>query len=383
MALIGEKKQSKRDINTRTAQLVQLLTEIGPDIPEIARRLHQFKESVRYRYKEKILNRGFAVQAVMDHERLGLKRIVFVADFSKEYRQYAAAILSAMNELCYVMHFSKTLPEGLFVVNASVPNEHVQSFIQFINSLKEKGLFSSVKVFPFEWVRLQPMRAEFHDFDTGRWDFDWSSATNPDTNAASYVPSQRTKFDYTDLLILKELHMDANKSLTEIAEKLKINYKKLAWHHMTHVLGNHLIKSYRVNWMGTRYDYKIEKALHRKHRYLPIDLIVTDVSDYERMELMSKANRLPFLWGEACGKHYYAEFAFPVDAITEALQYLENLVSPVRDRAVYYVMDYTNSLGFTVSYQLYDENQRRWAFNSAELSSRFDNMLVKIKEGTG
>lgn len=383
MTLVGEDKQSKKDINTRTAQLVQLLTEIGPDIPEIARRLHQFKESVRYRYKEKIIGRGFAVQAVVDHEALGLKRIVFVADFAKEYRPYAVAILSAMNELCYVMHFSKTLPDGLFVVNASVPNEHAQAFVQFIDVLKGKGLFSSAKVFPFDWVRLQPMRAEFHDFDTGRWDFDWSSATNPGSNAASYVPSQRTRFDYTDLLILKELHMDANKSLTEIAEKLKINYKKLAWHYTKHVLGKHLIKSFRVNWMGTRYDYKIEKALHRKHRYLPIDLMVTDVSEYERMELMSKANRLPFLWGEACGKHYYAEFAFPVDAITEALQYMEDMISPVRDRAVYYVMDYTNSLGFTVSYQLYDESQKKWTFNPSELASRFDNMLVKIKEGTG
>jgi len=49
VALIGEQKESKKDVNTRTAQLVQLLTEIGPDIPEIARRLGQFKESVRYR----------------------------------------------------------------------------------------------------------------------------------------------------------------------------------------------------------------------------------------------------------------------------------------------------------------------------------------------
>src|SRR5947209_20400847 len=89
VALIGEQKESKKDVNTRTAQLVQLLTEVGPDIPEISRRLGQFKESVRYRYKEKILKRGFAVRAAVDHEKLGLKRIVFVVDFAPLYKQYA------------------------------------------------------------------------------------------------------------------------------------------------------------------------------------------------------------------------------------------------------------------------------------------------------
>ena len=383
MALIGEQKESKKDVNTRTAQLVQLLTEIGPDIPEIARRLGQFKESVRYRYKEKIVNRGFAVQAAVDHERFGLKRIIFVVDFAPQYKEYAAAILTAMHDLAYVNSFAKTLPDGLFVVNASVPVEHAENFSQFINLLSQKGLFSVQRVLPFDWFRTQPMRAEFHDFDTGRWDFDWSSGTSLGNTGADYMPSQRTRFDYTDLLIIKELQIDANQSLVEISEKLKIGYKKLSWHYASHVLKNHLIKSYRVNWMGTRYDYKLEKALHRKHRYLAVDLLVANISEYERMELMAKTNGVPFLWGEACGKHYFAEFAFPVDTITEAFQLLENIIAPVRERATYYVMDITNALSFTICSQLYDQGEKRWMFNNPELASRFDNLILKIKEHSG
>jgi len=161
VALIGEQKESKKDVNTRTAQLVQLLTEIGPDIPEIARRLGQFKESVRYRYKEKIVNRGFAVQAAVDHERFGLKRIIFVVDFAPQYKQYAAAILTAMHDLAYVNSFAKTLPDGLFVVNASVPVEHAENFLQFINLLSQKGLFSVQRVLPFDWFRTQPIAQSF------------------------------------------------------------------------------------------------------------------------------------------------------------------------------------------------------------------------------
>ena len=39
-----------RDTSYKTAEMVKLISEIGPDIPEISRRLGQYKESVRYRY---------------------------------------------------------------------------------------------------------------------------------------------------------------------------------------------------------------------------------------------------------------------------------------------------------------------------------------------
>ena len=80
------------DTNTRTAQLVKLISEIGPDIPEISRRLGQFKESVRYRYKEKVLEKGFGVQASLNHEKLGLRRVVLVMDLAPDYNTYAHAI---------------------------------------------------------------------------------------------------------------------------------------------------------------------------------------------------------------------------------------------------------------------------------------------------
>ena len=101
--------EPESSVNARTVALVKVLTELGPEIPEIARRLGQFKESVRYRYKEKILSKGYAVQAAVDHERLGLRRMMLIADFAPTYRNYAPAILTEMSEVCYVVGFAKTL----------------------------------------------------------------------------------------------------------------------------------------------------------------------------------------------------------------------------------------------------------------------------------
>jgi len=359
-----------------------LISEIGPDIPEISRRLGQFKESVRYRYKKKLLDKGFAIQVALALEKVGLKRVMFVCDLETEYRGYASAIFSAMSELCYVVYFAKTLPDGKYVVDAAVPEEYVESFSRFILDLKDRGLFSGVDVISFDWARNPPMQAEYYDFDHGRWEFEWSSLPPLTTKGAIFTFGGPGKFDKVDLLILKELQIDATRSLTEIASKLKINYKKLAWHHSEHVLRRELIRSYRLNWMGTTYDFKLEKALHRKHRYMPLIVIVNDISDYERMALMSKIGRLPFLWFEAGGRHYYADLSIPIDMMTEAYVYLESALEPVRNRARFYVRDSSNSLTFTIAYQLYDEEKKEWSFNREDLLSRFDNLLMKIKEAS-
>ncbi len=299
-------REQEGSVNSRTVQLVKLLTELGPDVPEIARRLGQFKESVRYRYKEKILNKGFAVQAAVDHERLGLKRVMLVADFSETYKNYATAILTAMSEVSYVVSFAKSLIGGEYVVNLSVPSELIGDVREFLLALKERGMFAKLEILEFDWARIVPMKPDYYDFDTGRWDFEWQNPAPQDYEAAAYVPSKRGKFDYIDLLIIKELQMDANKSMKEISEKLNINYKKLAWHHTAHVCGRKLLSGYTVNWMGTRYDYNLEKALHRKHRYFAIDFMVKDTNEFESMTLRHEMDRLPFLWAEGSGRNYFA-----------------------------------------------------------------------------
>ena len=369
----------QENVNSRTVQLVKLLSEFGPDIPEISRRLGQFKESVRYRYKEKILSRGFVVQAAVDHERLGLRRVVLITEVSEEYRKYAGAIFSAMNELCYLVGFHRTLVGGEFILNLSVPRDKVNEIVAFFDTLKQKGMFTSVEVLEFDWVRVAPMKPEFYDFDTGRWDYEWKNAPGEDYKAVSFAPSEAVRFDLTDLLIIKELQMDANKSLKEISDKLQVNYKKLAWHYSSHVLGRKMLRGYNVKWMGTGYDYAIEKALHRKHKYFAVDLFVRNVSEYELMALRHSFDRLPFLWGEASGRNYFAELAIPVDYVVEGLQYLGDATNSVKDRMTIFPLDQTEAVNFTIPYPLFDPVLKRWIFNNEDLVKRFETLIMQIK----
>ena len=375
-------KPEPASVNARTIQLVKLLTGVGPDVPEISRRLGQFKESVRYRYKEKILNKGFSVQANVDHEKLGLQRVIVVLDFAEQYQKFAQSILASMNELCYLVSFAKTMPGGYYIANFSAPREFVGELKLFLGAMKEKGMFSRLDVVDFDWMRVVPMKSEFYDFDTGRWDFDWTANTTSDFGSAHYMPSSPARFDLVDLLLIKELQMDANKSLKEISDKLKVNYKKLAWHYTTHVMARRLLNGYRVNWMGTRYDYAIEKVLHRQHKYFAVTLMVRGVSEYETMSLRQAVDRLPFLWSEAAGVNYVCEFSFPVDFVVEGLQFLTEAISGVKERAEIFAIDQSDAAAFTISYNKFNQGRKRWEFNLADLIGRFDALILEIKKET-
>jgi hypothetical protein len=368
------------DQNSKTAQLAKAILEIGPDINQVSRRLGQFKESVRYRYKTKLLDRGFVVQAAVDYEKLGLRRVLMLADFAPGYKEYGQAVMSAMNELCYVNYFERRMLTDDYVILASVPKEFVQTFLGFMTKLKDKGIFARLETIPFDWFRVIPMQTELYNFDTGIWDYDWSSPRGAGKEA-SYVPSEKIRFDRLDLLILKELQINSTTPLTEIAQKLKVNYKTLTWHYRTHVLGRRMVKGYYLRWMGTTYSSTLERALHRRHRYQHISLLARGLTQVERMELMARLHSVPFIWSEMVGEEdYSAELYFPTEQLTDAFEFIGRASSKIKDKVNVMIMDQAEALFFTLSYQLYDEQQDAWTFNEPQLLARFDALTAQIRE---
>jgi len=367
------------DTNSKIAALVKLMTRYGPQINRISRELGVHKETARYWYKEKLLKKGYTIQAVPNHEKLGLKRVVAFAEFSEKFRPYADAILMAMSELCYLSSFAKTLPEEMYSIQASVPAECTNEWIEFMNELKQRGLFRSIQAAAFDWVRVVPMRSELYDFETDSWQFDWTSKPKIDLSASDFIPPSRGKFDQIDLGLIKQLQLDPDMSLVEAHEKLKVNYKTLNWHYRTHLVGNNLVKGYLVNWAGTRYDPKLERALHRRHKYMWLELLVAGVTETERMELMANISRIPFTWLEAGGQNYFVQIAFPMETMTEGLSFIKEVVAPVRQKTRWFFMDQTNALRFTMMPNLYDEATKAWQFNQLELLDKFDKLILEIK----
>jgi len=374
------------DASANTVALVKLITEIGPDIGEISRKLGQFKESVRYRYKEKIVKNGFSIKATPNYGALGLKRLVMKVKVADVYAEIAQKVFAAMSDLCYVVAYAGTVPDSSYLLHAGLPRRFDGDFRAMMGGLKDMGIFDSIEFFDCDRFRVAPMRAECFDFEHGVWDFDWSQPLPLDEEAAKGRIWPEAVFDKTDLLIVKELWKNGRQALKEIQGSIKqvngidVNYKTLVWHYAHHVLPRHLIDGYSIGWHGAKYDFDADKKKLRPHGYLPMALTVRGISDQERMSLMGTLNGLPFLWSEATGRDYYAQFSFPVENTNEALEYMNRVARPYGARATCHFLNQKEMLSFTIGHNMWDDANGRWTFEPQSVLARFDALLVKLRE---
>jgi len=369
-----------RDINAKLAEFVKIVTEVGPDIPLIAKRMGAHKESVRYWFK-KLLRQGIVIQPSVNFEKLGLVRVVAVADFAREYESQAEPILIAMSQVCYVQSYVKTLPEGHYIIKATVPVESVNSWIEMMRRLAADGLFTSLEFSTYDWARNAPMKSDLYDFEAGRWEFEWSGQAKVYPEATE-GPSPKAQVDRIDLEIIQRLQRDETKPLSEIQKETGINYKTLSFHHRKHVLGREMLKGHKVNWLGTGYNPENDRGKHKRHTYQPIDIVLSGITPGERATVMGLTNALPFLWFEASGKNsYYAQLVFPTETFAEAMQFLARTLLPVKDRARWFMVDQKHSLAFSLQPRLYDSESRTWTFNQSEVLGRFEQLLMQIRSG--
>jgi DNA-binding Lrp family transcriptional regulator len=370
------------DLNRDIALMVKEISKIGPRVPEIARRIGRHKETVRYWYK-KLEEHNFAINCIVNHEALGLRRIIIKVKFGDAYADYIKPLMFAMNELCYVVGYAKTLPDDLYVVDASVPEARVEEYLAFIEELRGKGVFTEAEPYVFDWFRNVPMRADYYDFELGRWNYDMSEMKGGDEVEPPLSSPQ--KLDRIDVLLVKELFVDARREVQDIQRSIReqdgvdINYKTLCWHLKEHVEGRGLLKGYRTNWMGTHYDQKSGRAGQRQHAYVGAELFVRGPSLEEKGRLMRMMGRFPVVWSEAVGKDYHVQMAIPSEMIMEGLEYIHETMEPVRNKSTFYLMDQMNAAGFTFSYKLYNEEARAWDFDRSELMAKFEALELQIK----
>jgi DNA-binding Lrp family transcriptional regulator len=359
------------------------IMEVGPHLGEVARRTGVFKETARYRFHKYFLERGFVVQANLDYQKLGLKRLVIIAKMAPRFQQYSVTIMSALSEICYLTGFAEETLKGEYIMQVTVPAGLLEECGRLYKTLKDIGIFTKMQVLSFEEVRSVPMKPEYYDFPEGSWAYDWQGEEIMGVRLVRSGRSEVEKYDMSDLLILKELNIDANRTLVAIAKKLNISSRTLQHHYKNHVMGRGLIKNYKIMWQGTRYNAKTEKAESKRHTYLGIILLVTGTSDGQRAKLMANFNHLPFLWFEASDPNYYAEFIIPINSYPEFLKRVRTVTEQTGTKPQLFVADQTKALRFTIAYRLYNQGKRQWQLNSADVIARFQNLVVNVNNPKG
>jgi DNA-binding Lrp family transcriptional regulator len=357
--------------------MARLIARLGPNIDEVSRIIGAHNETMRYRYRQ-LLERGFTIQASCNYESLGMKRVVAVVEPNDFFRDNAETMFYLMHQLAFVVGYAKTKRGGLYVLSASVPEESLSSWADFMLQLKG-GALKSIESVTLDEVHNPPMKVECFDFDTGRWRLNLRGRSGPVGTVGE--PVRRQRYDTTDLKIVSQLQIDANSSLAEMCKTVGTsNYKTFTWHFREHVLRRHLVKGYRLNWMGMRSGRKSGGL----RRYSWIDIIARDLSESERIELTRTLNRTPFIWMEGSGtRTYYCRMVLPIEHASRLQKLLEDAISPVKDRARWLQMDPRHAMHFSLHVQNYDERSGVWRFNKEEILQSLTSMQNIGRQVTG
>ncbi|MDG6918642.1 MAG: hypothetical protein JRN62_04300 [Nitrososphaerota archaeon] len=351
---------AKERLQNELVAIAKAVTEFGPNPNAIAKVINQKKETVRYRYNTFILKRGMMVQAIPDYQRLGLERVVASVTFKPPFSERPQKVVSALDGRAYATGYEKVFMEDRHLLYFAVPAKHITALTGFLSGLQSAGILDLHGTTQYSVSRSNRMKAEYYDFLKQNWSFDFSSGmVKQEPWDSTAGPAE---LDSTDLLVLKELMVDANTPLTEVSKKLGINYEKLVWHYNKHVKANGLIATHRIGWTMSQYHDDTEKTTLRFHRYIPIAVSIPDVSKQGAGALMASIEGLPFLYFEARGSGYYGLLHVPHELYVDVLKRLTPMMVKCQG-ATQQLIDYSSAGQFTFSYQLFDQEAKSWVFN--------------------
>jgi hypothetical protein len=350
----------RQRLNRELIQMAHCLADVGPNINEIARRTGQFKETVRYRYHRFFLDKGITVQAVPSYPKLGFKRLILIAKLARSCEANARSIFTALCELCYLHSFTRVMLSGEYVIHVAVPSELAGRVADVYKALHKSGLFTGLEILQFDEMRNPPMKPEFFEFTRGTWSFEWDSARERGVKLPLAAKSKVERYDRIDLLLLKELDIDASRTLVKMVENVKVSLNALEFHYRDHVKARGLIKGYRLVWQGTKYDREQRRVVSRKDLYVELTILLKDATREEVAELMLLLNGTPFLWSEAYGGAYCAEVFLPNYAYVGFLEFIDEFANRVGEKLRVFVMDQGQALRFVVQYDLFDGESRKW-----------------------
>lgn len=333
---------------------------------EISRLTGAHPETVRYKIKRRFGRLGFRFHAEVDFAKLGLSLNVGTLNFTKPYYDSATRVLRTLNETGFLTFFAKVVPQGQFIAEFTLPKGTSDQYEDLLTRLRDRGVLSSFSLDEVVASKHKTMDARFFNFSSGRWEVEWDKveALAP----TPLVPEkERTAvdFDHQDLLIIKELQIDARQHLTGIARKLRLHQKALEYHYRTHVQGRRLIPSYRIRWAQD-----ITKKL--VHSVATTRMTFRNLTRLEYNQVQSAVSKIPFLWAESVLQDgaYVATMYVPLSDILQVSNYINDSISDLSSKMEMGFIRAADSTSFTIPYNMFHKGKWRFSTDEIETSLR-------------
>ncbi|MDG7008622.1 MAG: Lrp/AsnC family transcriptional regulator [Nitrososphaerota archaeon] len=345
------------------ARIITAIGRAGPrNVAQISRMTGAHQETIRYKIKKRFGRLGFRFHAEVDYAKLGLTLHWATLDFAQPYDSMATQILTALNQVGYLVYYAKLVPQGNFIALFALPTGTSEQYKEFLAGLKVEGILDGFSLNRDTANRNKPMDPRFFNFRSGRWEIEWNKVPGlPPNPLPSGGRAEPQDFDAYDLLIIKELQKDSLQHLTGIARKLRVHQKTLEYHYRTHVQKWKLIPSYRIRWAQD-----LSKRL--THSTATTLFTFRDLTKAELAAAQAAMSKVPFLWSEDLLEDgtYIAFMYVPLTDLMAVSTYVERAAPRLGSRLEIGFVKPAESYAFTIPHHMYQGGL--WKFNPRQMA---------------
>lgn len=323
---------------------------------------HAHQETVRYNVKNRLGKLGFRFQAEVDYTKLGLQLHWGTIRFSPAYEGAGPRIFRVLNQVGYLTHFSKVIPQGYYVAILALPLGTAEEYWAFFRHLQHDGVLAEFNLEEISVERHRPMDPTFFNFRSGRWEVEWDKVNTLEASPLTIEKAKPTEIDYFDLVIVKELQINALSHVVAMAKKLKVHQKTLAYHYRTHVVKRKLVPYFRIRWMED-----ITKTLAHSVAFTRLTFRGLVPAEYARAQ--RALSRIPFLWAEDLlgDGTYIATINVPLTELVATHNYVNKQVPGLGSKIEIGYLNPSESSNFTIPYNMYNED--RWKLDADKMKS--------------
>lgn len=195
---------------------------------EISTMLKLPDRSIRYRLAKLRERKILVNKEIITHERkFGLSEFVIITDIESKNRRKLGEIITNNKALTWSVPTIGTF-NGLIIhaINSIKATNHPKKLME---SLKEKGLVMNYNIFEMVDHHISGWNYDWFDKDCN-WTWDWDFwiekiiEEKPRKHDIEFISKpKREDFDFYDIQILKNLHINSGLSQKEIADTLQIS----------------------------------------------------------------------------------------------------------------------------------------------------------------
>jgi DNA-binding Lrp family transcriptional regulator len=346
------------------SKIIEAIQKAGPkNVYKLSRLIGAHPETVRYNLNKRFRKLGFHIHAEADYRRLGLVPYWAELQLSPKLVGSPRSLFLAMNEHAYLVYYGKLLPQGNFVCLFAIPEGREKEHEAFLTFLQNSEILQSYTLNEIVGSRHPAMNPSFFNFQSNRWDVDWNRVMLvqvPDMKIDRKV--QPVDVDYCDLLLVKELQMDALQHIISIARKVGVNQKTLEYHYRVHLQKEKLVSGYPVRW-----QHDIERSV--SHSALMARLTFRNLGN-SFTSVQRAVGKIPFLWAEEVQVDgtYIATIHIPVQEATSTFDYLNSQVPDLYGKAELSFVKRSEASAFTIPYMMFDKD---WKYELAVMKRPF------------